>query len=143
MSRDEHATWLDILQKLTLVGGAIAILYGAGVWTADIISMLSTKEYHNQDLEVRLEQKLQPIYEEVRESAAASRASELNTLPARIKNILEIQCSSGKPLPLDVQSILNRLLARYKELENREYLLGECIDGVHYSALEAAKLRHE
>lgn len=136
MSQSEHATWLDILQKLTLIGGAIAILYGAGVWTADIISMLSTKEYHDQDLQIRLTQELEPI----KQSAIAS---EVNTLPARIKNILEIQCASGQPLPHDVQGILNRLLARYKELENREYLLGECIDGVHYSALEAAKLKNE
>ena len=99
--------WLGVIAILATLGG--------GAWT--LVNSVATKEFHEADL--------QPIQRSL-ENIEATAVIE------RIRGLLRSRCGSN--FPSDLQTILDEKLLRYQELTGREFRLGECRDGVWFTA---------
>ena len=101
-------------------------------FAADVQSVV---EYHDQDVETLKNELLESVKEIVEPVAKSAFASESNTLPPRIQNLLKIRCSLPEEFPPTLQTLLSDLRSRYQELNGREYGTGECREGIYYNSL--------
>jgi hypothetical protein len=127
----EHATLMDVLNKIVLAGAVVGVLYGAGTWVYDMTSLVATKEYHAQDRDAMLEKIDKELIAPVRKSAENTEAG---TIVGRIQNILDLKCRTQ--IPIEVENILQAQIARYKELMGRDFNVGGCRDGKRVTSYE-------
>ena len=114
----EKTTILDLAKYITVIGGCLAALYGGGNWVYNTLNLIATKEYHNAATENQLE----PVLTSVEQIEAS-------VLVPRIKNILDLKCANNGVIPEEVESILQRSINRYQEIEKRTYNVGRCKNG--------------
>ena len=114
----KNTTVLDLAKYITVVGGCLAALYGGGNWVYNTLNLVATKQYHNDTTK----NQLAPVLASVEQI-------ESSVLVPRIKNILELKCANNGIIPEEVESILQRSINRYEEIEKRTYNVGRCKNG--------------
>lgn len=131
MSDKEHATPLDLVKTILVIGGLIGMLWGAGTWIYDMTSLIATKEYHDVDREAMLKRIDDELISPLRKSAENTEAS---AIVQRIQNILDLKCRAE--VPQSVEEILQAQLQRYQELTGRRFGIGGCRDGKRVTSYE-------
>lgn len=112
---------------ITVIGG----LWAGGNQIYDIVSLVATKEYHDVDVETKIDAKLEPIQQDVQYTVSA-------VAVPRMQNILDLKCRTNGDIPPEVETILQRTKKRYREIEGREYDEGFCLPtGERISTYEA------
>ena len=114
----KNTTVLDLAKYLMVIGGALTALYGGGVWVYNTLDLLATKEYHDSSTK----NDLAPVLSSVEQIEAS-------VLVPRIKNILDLKCTTNGDIPIEVENILQRSIKRYEEIEKRTYNVGRCENG--------------
>lgn len=114
---DKKTDIFGMANMLIIVAGGI----GAFFYLSDGIQGVATKEYHDGDMSER-EQSIVMSIEKV----------ELNTLPPRIRPLIELKrsdCIGEREMSPEAEQVLQDLLHRYEELRGAAWNIGTCNDG--------------
>jgi hypothetical protein len=137
MSETKFSKVLGICTNIAVLGGAVAIITGAGTWAYSTATSVATKDFHisdlkaqNEYLRARLEEQKQFFSSLLRETLEPVRLSaenaEAGVIADRLRNLLDIRCRSGT---VDLDAVIDEQLARYQELAGRPFGVGTCVDG--------------
>ena len=96
---------------------------------------MATRAYHDEDSELRQAAMIQTISETIAPVVQSANAAESNSLPPRIKNLLVMRCKASDSWDASLQTMLDKQIARYEQLNGRPYRVGTCQAGVYVNAL--------
>lgn len=128
---------LGICTNIAILGGAVAIITGAGTWAYSTATSVATKDFHisdlkaqNEYLRLQLEEQKQffsgLLHETLEPVRLSAENAEAGVIADRLRNLLNIRCRSGTT---DLDPVIDEQLARYQELAHRPFGVGTCVDG--------------
>ena len=136
MSENKASDWSNFLNTAILTVLSVGGVGGGLAYQDELKGFFMTREYHDQDIELKQAAMMEAIDSKLEPVIASANAAESNGLPPRIQNLLKMQCSNPQQFSaMSLESLLARLRNRYAELNDREYRIGECRDGVYYNSL--------
>jgi len=127
MDEKKHDVF-GLMNMLIIISGGI----GAFLYLSDGVQGVATKEFHESDLEAKHQQISEEFYEQQQILLESMSDIRLNTLPPRIRPLLESKqeaCLRGEEFSPEVDMLLQDLLHDYAELAGREWNDGTCIEG--------------
>ncbi len=124
----EISSFLNLIILLGSVGGVF-------VFYDDIRSAIVTKDFLQTDQTKQEEIILEAFDSKLAPVIKSAEFAESNTLPNRIQNLLKLKCATPRNFTDSLQTLLERLKARYQELNHREYGEGSCEHGMYYNSL--------